>query len=325
MKTEPLFLEPVFHRKIWGGRNLARDFGYQIPAGKIGECWAISGHPHGVSTIKNGDYAGETLDVVYRQHPQLFGHPSQKQFPILTKILDAHDKLSIQVHPDDQYAKKHEHSLGKTECWYVLQAKPGAYLIYGHTAKNHDELVKEIENGEWDKLLKKVPVKSGDFVYTPSGTIHALTEGIEVLETQQSSDVTYRLYDYDRVGDDGKKRQLNIKQSEDVITVPFIAPQITPQIQQHGESTVTTLVDEKNSPYFTVQKLAINDTLEEKMGMRPFLICSVVDGAGSLVIGDYSYNLTKSNHFILPTTINDWQWLGQMTIITSWPHPGKYW
>ncbi|MCI1925394.1 MAG: class I mannose-6-phosphate isomerase [[Lactobacillus] timonensis] len=324
MDSTPLFLKPVFHRKIWGGRNLERDFGYQIPDGKIGECWAISGHPHGVSTIKNGTYAGETLDVLYRQHPELFDHPQETKFPILTKILDANDQLSIQVHPDDEYAKKNENSLGKTECWYVLKAKPDAYLIYGHTAKSHDELDEMIEDGKWDKLLKRLPVKQGDFIFTPSGTIHALTEGIEVLETQQSSDITYRLYDYDRIGQNGKKRRLDIAKSEDVITVPFVAPHIKPQVVRDKESTVTILVGSEDSPYFTVQKLSIKTPLTEKMRARPFLLVSVVTGSGSLVIGDYSYNVIKGDHFILPVTINKWQWLGDMTLITSWPNLGKY-
>ncbi len=238
--------------------------------------------------------------------------------------MDANDKLSIQVHPNDRYAKKYENSLGKTECWYVIKAKPGAYLIYGHTAKSHEKLDKMIEKGNWGALLKKLPVKKGDFIYTPSGTIHALTEGIEVLETQQSSDITYRLYDYDRIDQNGKKRRLDITKSEDVITVPFVSPHIEPQMFRDGESTVTTLVDSKNSPYFSVQKLKIKTPLTEKMHTRPFLLVSVIAGSGSLVIGNCSYNIIKGDHFILTSMMNSWQWLGDMTLITSWPNIGKY-
>ena len=128
-------------------------------------------------------------------------------FPLLTKILDANASLSIQVHPDDAYAEEHEHELGKTECWYVIHAEPGAYLTYGHTAKTRDELIKMINNHQWSKLFSKKPVKTGDFVYVPSGTIHALNKGIIVLETQQSSDTTYRIYDYDR----RDKKQVSLK------------------------------------------------------------------------------------------------------------------
>ncbi len=135
---------------------------------------------------------------VYQQHPELFGNPRSSVFPLLTKILDANASLSIQVHPDDAYAEEHEHELGKTECWYVIHAEPGAYLTYGYTAKTRDELIKMIDNHQWSKLFSRKPVKTGDFVYVPSGTIHALNKGIIVLETQQSSDTTYRIYDYDR-------------------------------------------------------------------------------------------------------------------------------
>lgn len=115
--VEPLFLKPVFHEKIWGGgRHLATDFGYQIPAGTIGEYWAISGHPHGPNIITNSQYKGQLLPKVYQQHPELFGNPRSSVFPLLTKILDANASLSIQVHPDDAYAEEHEHELGKTEC-----------------------------------------------------------------------------------------------------------------------------------------------------------------------------------------------------------------
>lgn len=152
---ESLFLKPVFHEKIWGGRHLATDFGYQIPEGTIGECWAISGHPHGPNIITNGQYKGQLLPKVYQQYPELFGNPSSSVFPLLTKILDANASLSIQVHPNDAYAEKHEHELGKTECWYVIHAEPGAYLTYGHTAKTRAELIKMIDNHQWAKLFSK--------------------------------------------------------------------------------------------------------------------------------------------------------------------------
>lgn len=143
------------------------------------------------------------LPKVYQQHPELFGNPSSSVFPLLTKILDANASLSIQVHPDDAYAEKHEHELGKTECWYVIHAEPGAYLTYDHTAKTRAELIKMIDSHQWAKLFSKKPVKTGDFVYVPCGTIHALI----VLETHQSSDITYRIYDYDR--QDKKTGQLS--------------------------------------------------------------------------------------------------------------------
>ena len=188
--SEPLFLQSVMQEKIWGGTHLRDVFGYDIPSDHVGEYWAISAHPNGVSTIKNGRYAGQTLDVLYAEHRELFGNRQEPVFPLLTKILDANDWLSVQVHPDDVYGLEHEGELGKTECWYIIAAEPGAEIIYGHNAKSKEELRQQIESKDWENLLTKVPVKAGDFFYVPSGTMHAIGAGIMVLETQQSSDTT---------------------------------------------------------------------------------------------------------------------------------------
>lgn len=324
MQAEPLFLKPVFHEKIWGGRNLETDYGYQIPDGPIGECWAISGHPHGVSVVENGQFAGQNLADLYHSQPELFDNPQMDRFPLLTKILDANGKLSVQVHPGDAYAKEHAGELGKTECWYVLKAKPGAYLIYGHTAKTKEELDAKIDAGDWDGLLGKLPVKTGDFVYVPSGTIHALTEGIEVLETQQSSDVTYRLYDYDRIGKDGHKRELHLTDSKNVITVPFKPAQPKQTVEEVGASKVTTLVAPPDSKYFTVQKLDVHGDLAQTMGDKPYVLASVLDGSGKLTVAGHDYDLKKGQHLILPHPVTEWSWSGEMMLIASFPANGKY-
>lgn len=172
--SEPLFLQSVMQEKIWGGTHLRDVFGYDIPSDHVGEYWAISAHPNGVSTIKNGRYAGQTLDVLYAEHRELFGNRQEPVFPLLTKILDANDWLSVQVHPDDAYGLEHEGELGKTECWYIIAAEPGAEIIYGHNAKSKEELRQQIESKDWENLLTKVPVRAGDFFYVPSGTMHAI-------------------------------------------------------------------------------------------------------------------------------------------------------
>lgn len=323
--VEPLFLKPIFHEKIWGGRRLAQDFGYHLPDGKIGECWAISGHPHGTNLVKNGPFANQKLSDLYINEPQLFGHPKMKRFPLLIKILDAEAPLSIQVHPDDQYAIEHEHDLGKTECWYVIHAEPGAYLIYGHHAQTKEELTDWVNNGQWDRLLRKQPVKTGDFVFVPHGTIHALTKGIEVLETQQSSDVTYRLYDYDRVDQkSGKKRALHTKQSLDVIKVPFTPLHLEQKTERMAHAVHTTLVAPPTSPYFTVYKDEIDGDAHYELGSRLYLLYSVIDGQGELVIDQHRYLLNKGDHFIIPNGTNPWLIRGKLLIISSCPSAGKY-
>lgn len=315
--TEPFFLKPYFQPKIWGGRQLEQ-FGYDLPEGKIGECWAISAHPHGPATIENGPLAGKSLAEAYADDPEYFGNPTSKVFPLLTKILDAEDSLSVQVHPDDAYAAEHEHELGKTECWYVISAEPGSYLIYGHHAQTRAELTEMIEKGEWDKLLRKVPVKAGDFFYVPSGTIHALTTGIMVLETQQSSDTTYRLYDYDRTDDAGNKRELHLKQSEDVTTVPHKDPELKITTKHLGESTVTTLVTAPQSKFFSVYHVLVKGELAQKASAA-YTLFSVLNGAGSLTVDGKSFDLKKGTHFLMPNQVSEWTLQGDMDIIESTP------
>ena len=186
--SEPLFLNSVMQEKIWGGTKLRDEFGYDIPSEKIGEYWAISAHPNGVSKVSNGRYEGTDLATLYAEHRELFGNRPEPVFPLLTKILDANDWLSVQFTPDDAYGLEHEGELGKTECWYIIAADEGSEIIYGHNAKSKEELRQQIEDKNWDTLLTKVPVKAGDFFYVPSGTMHAIGAGILILETQQSSE-----------------------------------------------------------------------------------------------------------------------------------------
>ncbi|RHW44178.1 mannose-6-phosphate isomerase [Bombilactobacillus bombi] len=307
---EPLFLKPVFQEKIWGGQKLAQEFNYDLPEGKIGECWAISAHPHGPSQVENGPYAGKYLNELWQSQPELFGNPQGKVFPLLTKILDAEDSLSVQVHPDNVYAKAHEGELGKTECWYIISAEPDSYLIYGHNAKNHQEMKDMIESGDWQHFLKKLPVQAGDFVFVPSGTVHALNKGIVALETQQSSDTTYRLYDYDRVDmKTGKKRALHLQQSEDTITVPFVAPKLKLQQQKIGaNSVITNYVQPPISPFFAVWGIQVhNDQIQFQHQLGAYTLYSVIAGAGVLTIADQEYQLPLGTHFIIPATIKDWK------------------
>ena len=314
---EPMFLKPVFQEKIWGGSRLRSVFGFDIPNDKIGEDWAISAHPHGVSVVENGEYQGQKLDELWQNHKELFGNPTEPDFPLLIKILDAEDELSVQVHPDDAYGMKHEGELGKTECWYIIDAEPGAEIIYGHHAKTREELAEMIQEGRWDDLLKKVPVKKGDFFYVPSGTIHAIGKGIMILETQQSSDTTYRVYDYDRKDANGNTRELHIQQSIDVTTVPAITPQIQMKEVRKGNSSIVTYLE---TEFFNVYEWDIKGITSFKK-QAPYTLATVIDGAGELVVNEKIYPLTKGASFILPNDVTEWTVQGELSIIAS--EPGK--
>lgn len=318
---QPLFLKPVFQEKIWGGNRLHTVFGFDLPSTKIGEDWAISAHPHGVSTIENGEYAGQKLDELWANHRELFGNAKGAVFPLLTKILDAEEDLSVQVHPDDAYGLAHEGELGKTECWYIIDAEPGATIIYGHHAKTREELEEMIQQERWDDLLTKVPVKKGDFFYVPSGTIHAIGKGIMILETQQSSDTTYRVYDYDRKDDAGQKRALHIQQSVEVTTVPAKEPELSIVQQNQGESSIITYV---KTSFFNVYEWQVKGILTVKK-KAPYTLATVVDGVGQLVVTSddqtvsQQYELTKGMSFILPNGIDSWRLEGALTLIASEP------
>lgn len=317
MMQEPMFLKPVFQEKIWGGGRLKSVFGFDIPNDKIGEDWAISAHPHGVSVVENGEFKGQKLDDLWKEHKELFGHPTEPVFPLLIKILDAEDELSVQVHPDDAYGMKHEGELGKTECWYIIDAEPGAEIIYGHHAKTREELAEMIKEGRWDDLLKKVPVKKGDFFYVPSGTIHAIGKGIMILETQQSSDTTYRVYDYDRKDASGQKRELHIQQSIDVTTVPAKTPELQIKEVRKGQSSIVTYLE---TEFFNVYEWDIKGITSFKK-QAPYTLATVIDGAGELIVDNQTYLLEKGTSFILPNEINEWTVQGELTIIAS--EPGK--
>ena len=313
--AEPLFLQSQLHAKLWGGTKLHDVFGYEIPSKTTGEYWAISAHPNGVSTIANGRYKGYGLDQLYREEKALFGNPKSEVFPLLTKILDANDWLSVQVHPDDTYALEHEGEHGKTECWYVIAADEGAEIIYGHNAKSKEELAQMITAGDWEHLLTKIPVKAGDFFYVPSGTMHAIGKGILILETQQSSDTTYRVYDFDRKDASGKTRDLHLKQSIDVLTIGKPANS-TPARVISGNLDLTTLV---SNAFFTVYKWHISGQVDFKR-TAPYLLLSVLEGQGQLVIEGTRYPIKKGNHFIVPNDVNSWELTGELTLIVSHPN-----
>jgi mannose-6-phosphate isomerase len=253
------------------------------------------------------------LGDLWTSHPELF-RSSSKVFPLLTKILDASDDLSVQVHPDDEYAGKHENGeLGKTECWYIVDAEPGAVIIYGHEAKTKEELVSMIENGEWDRFLTKVPVKPGDFFYVPSGTLHALGKGIVVLETQQSSDTTYRVYDYDRRDKDGNTRELHLEKAIDVTTVPQAYVPVTYETKQKDGLAITSFV---SNSFFTVEKWNVSGNAEVAPNEK-YTIFSVLAGSGTLTAGEHRYDLVKGDHFILPANFGPYRFSGELEFIMS--------
>ena len=310
-----IFPTPIFHGKIWGGRKLADDFGYQIPDGPIGECWAISAHPNGDCVVAEGPWAGKHLSELWDQHRELFGNVEGDRFPLLVKIIDAKDHLSVQVHPDDAYAAEHENgSLGKRECWYVLAVDPGTKIVIGQRAHDRAELAQMIEEGRWDDMLNLVPCHVGDFFPIVPGTVHAIQGGTLILETQQSSDVTYRVYDYDRVQDDGSTRELHIQQSLDVVDYGMEAP-ASGEVTAPEVDGVTELME---CPNFVVDRVRVvgEKNVEQEW---PFLCVSVIEGSGTVSASEagVTHEIARGTHFLAPAGCGELRFTGDMTLVTS--------
>ncbi len=312
---QPLFLNPAFAHTIWGGTRLREDFGYDEPGDDIGECWGISAHPNGDCTIKGGAFDGKKLSSLWIEHPELFGNSTgadkgYDRFPLLTKIIDAKADLSIQVHPDDEYAAKNENgSFGKTECWYVLDCPDNGTLVIGHNAKDKNDLNDMIKNGRWSEFIREVPVKKGDFIQIDPGTVHAIKGGIMLLETQQNSDITYRVYDYDRL-QNGKPRQLHVDQSIDVITVP--AKPAAESVKNFADTPKNAVTELYSCKYYTVSKVSVYGELSF-VNKAPFLCVSVISGGGEL----NGNHVNKGDHLILPAGYAKIILKGKMELIIS--------
>lgn len=310
MNSELIFLKPVFKSMIWGGDKLKKDFGYDVSGDNIGECWAISAHPNGDCEVISGEFRGLKLSELWENHRELFGGEKGDRFPLLIKILDAKSDLSIQVHPDNEYARLNENgSLGKTECWYILDCEKDTTIIIGHNAKDKKELADMIHGGRWNELIREIPVKKGDFFQIEPGCLHAIKGGTVILETQQSSDITYRVYDYDRL-QNGKPRELHIDKSIDVINAPFTPPSFKRTLTEKNGYTAERLI---KCEYYTVEKITTCGKAEIDMD-KSFLNISVIGGSGTV----NGISIKKGSNFIVPSTCEKLIFEGDLEFIVSY-------
>ncbi|MFB4325664.1 MULTISPECIES: type I phosphomannose isomerase catalytic subunit [Paenibacillus] len=318
-KPYPLLFQPEFKERVWGGRALEQ-FGLDIPEGHIGEGWMIADHPNGTTSIVNGELAGRGLDEVREQFGrEWFGSKGFSEvngrFPLLIKLLDCNDNLSVQVHPTDDYEGLPKGELGKTEMWYVLDAKPDAKIIYGlKEGVNRETLKEAMENGTVMDQLQEVSVKAGDTFYIPAGTVHALCAGVVVAEIQQNSDTTYRIFDYNRPGLDGKPRELHIEDSLNVTAY-----------EGSGATTMSTegtvpgeWLELAKSPYFVVEKGVVSGAWSLSTSAESFTIVVVCDGQGTLSWDNGSIDYTSGQCFLLPANLGAYTLDGQSTVLRSY-------
>lgn len=305
--SQIIFLIPAFVPKIWGSQKLARKFNFDLPKyTAIGEAWLISAHPNGMSYVLNGTYKGLSLAQLFKDFPQLFGNPYESEYPLLTKILDANDSLSVQIHPNDDYAQKHHQSLGKTECWYVLEClpTPEGQVILGHNAQSKAQFKQWIDKGEWSKLLKYEPIKAGQFIYVPALKIHGLLANTMVFELQQSSDITYRLYDYDRIDDSGKPRSLHLKAAADIIVIP---DKDSSETNAHGNYLV-------DNQFYKLSKVINEGIKDYSYPDVRWLQVSVLEGNGTID----GQTIKKGDSFILPNGYNTFTLDGKLMMMISY-------
>jgi len=269
-----LKVKAKFSEKIWGGSKL-KNYGFNIPSNKTGEAWIISAYHGNASYLENG----QTLRELYEKRKDLFNNYPTKEFPLLAKILDADENLSVQVHPNDENAKKLEnYPFGKTECWYVLEATKNKDIIVGINVDNKEEARTLIENREWSKLWNTQPIKRGDIFEIEAGTVHAINAGTVVYELQQSSDITYRMYDYDRVDDHGNQRELHIDKSLQVINYKESEYKKEPTlIKEIGLNKFYSLIENK---LFNLEKWVISEDVKLSFGRddKNFLLVTVIEG-----------------------------------------------
>ena len=294
------FLKPYLNRKVWGGTHL-KQFNIALNGAKdIGEAWIISGYPEKSSIITNGKFKNKTLEEVFIKHKKLFDNYEYDKYPLLVKLLDCNDDLSVQVHPGDKYALKHYDELGKNECWYVLKTKKNASIVNGHNAKTKKQLEEFIKNKNWKKLLRIKKIKEHDVIFIPAGCVHAINSGVVLYEIQQSSDLTFRVYDYDR---NIKSRPLHIKESLKSITVPFKEPKLT--------NNKNILIENK---YFHLIRIQNKSHKKYEFKNARWIQATVIDGKGKL---DNKYNLIKGASFILTSEVKQFTLDGNLTLLIS--------
>jgi mannose-6-phosphate isomerase len=302
---KPFLLKPAAKDYLWGGSRLNDDFNLGVDIDPFAEAWVCSTHPDGESTTLNG----EPLSRVLKSHPEYMGTHAAAvadgQFPILIKLIDAKSDLSVQVHPDDEYARIHENgSLGKTEMWYILDARPGAGLIYGFSRNvKEDEVRNAISDGTVDKMLNFVPVKKNDLFYIESGTVHAIGAGCLIAEIQESSNLTYRLYDYNRTDKSGNPRPLHVDKALKVANLKSsMTPRQPMRVLKYENGAASELLT--RCKYFQVERVLLN-TEGRKMpefqtGDNSFHALLCVDGCGVLLGEDTDIPFFKGDCIFVP-------------------------
>lgn len=315
MKLYPLVFEPILKERIWGGNKLKSVLNKNIESETTGESWELSAVSGDVSVVGNGFYKGTSLTSLLEQFPEeLLGKKVFKkfgnEFPLLFKFLDAKEDLSIQVHPNDELAKQRHNSFGKSEMWYVMQADENAKLIVGFKKdSSKEEYITHLENKTLVTLLDEIPVEKGDVFFLETGTVHAIGAGTLIAEIQQTSDITYRLYDFDRKDVNGNLRELHVELALDAINYK--------KISAHKEyeplcNQAVTVVD---CPYFTTKMILLDGQVDSVNSGDSFLVYMCTEGEFSIRVNNQDFEFKKGDTILLPASISDFQLVGRADLL----------
>ena len=317
MNLYPIKLNPYVSETIWGGRKLIEEYGVKTEKNNAAEGWMLSCHDAGSSTVANGEFAGKSFADVVKENPALCGKNADnfEDFPILIKFIDAMDNLSVQVHPTKEYCEKTGRGQSKTECWYIIDAEKDAYLILGFEDKiTPEEFKAAIENNTLTDYVSKVPVKKGDFFFIESGTLHAICKGILLAEVQESSNTTYRIYDYNRVGNDGKPRELHV---EDGAAVTKLEKYTQPDFCKGADLDTLERRLLADCPLFKVWKLDLNGEISGIADENSFVSLLIMDGNGTLEVCGETVSLTKGESIFIPANAGEYKISGRLEIIET--------
>ena len=314
-------LNPAFKDYLWGGTKLRDEYGKKCDLDKVAESWELSCHKDGCSVVADGEYAGLTLpQYIEKAGKAVLGTDCEKfeYFPILIKLIDAKQNLSVQVHPDNDYAMRVEGEYGKTEMWYVVDCEPGAGLLYGFKHEiSKEEFRRRIEDNTLLEVTNRVEVHPGDVFFIEAGTLHAIGEGILIAEIQQNSNTTYRVYDYGRVGADGKPRQLHIEKAIDVTrlapaTRPCGRPQAKPEAFDGGSVLPLASCD-----YFTVKEMEVTSRAALMADEKSFHSLLLLDGSLTLSMGGEKLEMKKGDSVFVPAGSGNYTLTGKGRLILT--------
>ncbi len=307
----PIKLTPAFKDYLWGGTRLRDDFGKDCDYDKVAESWELSCHKDGASVVANGEHAGKTLaQYIETEGKAVLGTNCGRfeQFPILIKLIDAKDNLSVQVHPNNEYAQRVEGEYGKTEMWYIVDCDEGAELLYGFKKDvTKEEFAARIKDNTLLEITQSVPVKKGDVFFIEAGTLHAIGKGILIAEIQQNSNTTYRIYDYGRVGADGKPRELHIDKAVEVTDLCPAKPYpVTEAFEESG--AVKRLLSK--CEYFTVYSVDVAEKARFNADETSFHSILILEGNAELSCGDTTLALKKGDSVFVPAGCGEYTLTG---------------